>query len=89
MKKGSIRGGASVTTVSVCIERLDSADRLFLQNGMWGPVTSALHAFGQACQDGRITSSKWNVAEINDVTTGALMRQVLDAIADLAAVLGQ
>jgi hypothetical protein len=39
-------------------------------------------AFGRTCQDGRITSSKWNVAEINDVTTGAVVRQALDAITD-------
>ena len=72
-----------MTTVSVRIERLDSADRLFLQNGMWGPATSVLHAFGLACRDGRIPSSKWNVAEINEITTGAVVRQALDAIADL------
>jgi hypothetical protein len=59
-----------MTTVSVRIERLDSGDRLSLQNGLWGPATSVLHAFGRACRDGRIPGSKWNVAEINEVTTG-------------------
>ena len=71
-----------MTTVDVRIERVGSGDRLFLQNGMWGPATSVLHAFGRACQDGRIPSSKWNVAEINEVTTGAVVRQALDAITD-------
>ena len=72
-----------MTTVDVRIERLDSGDRLYLHNGMQGPATSVLHAFGRACQDGRIPSSKWNVAEINEVTTGAVVRQALDAITDL------
>jgi len=72
-----------MTTVNVRIERPDSGDRLSLQNGLWGPATSVLHAFGLACRDGRILSSKWNVAEINEVTTGAVVRQALDAIADL------
>jgi hypothetical protein len=49
---------------------------------MWGPATSVLHAFGRACQDGRIPSSKWNVAAINEVTTGAVVRQALDDITD-------
>ena len=69
-----------MTTVDVRIERVGSGDRLFLHNGMWGPATSALHAFGRACQDGRIPSSKWNIAEINEVTTGAVVRQALDGI---------
>jgi hypothetical protein len=72
-----------MTTVDVRIERVGSGDRLSLQNGMWGPATSVLHAFGLACQDGRISSSKWNVAEINEVTTGAVVRQALDVITDL------
>ena len=41
-----------------------------------------LYAFGRAFQDGRILSSKWNVAEINEVTTGAVVRQALDDITD-------
>lgn len=69
-----------MTTVNVRIERLDSGERLYLQNGIWGPATSVLHAFGRACQDGRIPSSKWNIAEINEVTTGAIVRQALDSI---------
>ena len=72
-----------MTTVNVRIERLDSGERLYLQNGMWGPATSVLHAFGRACQDGRIPSSTWNVAEINEVTTGAVVRQALDSIENL------
>ena len=71
-----------MTTVDVRVRRLGSGDQLSLHNGMWGPATSVLHAFGQACQDGRICSSKWNVAEINEVTTGAVVRQALDAITD-------
>ena len=71
-----------MTTVNVRIEHVDSGDRLYLLNGMWTPATSVLHAFGQACQDGRITSGKWNKAEINEVTTGAVVRQALDAIKD-------
>jgi hypothetical protein len=72
-----------MTTVSVRIERQGGAgDRLSLQNGMWGPATSVLDAFSRACQDGRIPRSKWNVAEINEVTTGAIVRQALDAITD-------
>jgi hypothetical protein len=71
-----------MTTVDVRIERLDSDDRLYLHNGMWGPATRVLHAFGRACQDGRIPSSKWNIAEINEVTTGAVVRQALDSIDD-------
>jgi hypothetical protein len=47
-----------------------------------GPATSVLHACGRACQDGRIPSSKWNVAEISEVTTGAVVHQGLDAITD-------
>jgi len=45
---------------------------------MCGPTTRVLHAFGRACQDGRISRRKWNIAEINEVTTGA----ALDAITD-------
>ena len=71
-----------MTTVDVRIERIGSGDRLFLYNGMWGPATSVLHAFGRAYQDGRIPSSKWNLAEINEVTTGAVVRQALDGITD-------
>ena len=71
-----------MTTVDVRIERLDGGDRLYLHNGMWVPATRVLHAFGRACQDGRIPSSKWDIAEINEVTTGAVVRQALDAIAD-------
>ncbi len=69
-------------TVDVRIERLDAGDRLYLHNGMWGPATRVLHAFGRACQDGRIPSSKWNIAEINEVTIGAVVRQALDSIED-------
>jgi hypothetical protein len=72
----------TVTTVDVRIKRLGSGDQLFLHNGMWGPATSVLHAFGRACQDGRIASNKWNIAEINEVTTGAVVRQALDAITE-------
>ena len=71
-----------MTTVDVRIERLGSGDRLYLHNGMWGPATRVLHAFGRACHDGRIPSSKWNLAEINEVTTGAIVRQALDSIED-------
>ena len=71
-----------MTTVDVRVQPLGSGDELSLHNGMWGPATSVLHAFGQACQDGRISTSKWNVAEINAVTTGAVVRQALDAITD-------
>jgi hypothetical protein len=71
-----------MTTVNVRIERVDFSDRLYLQNGMWGPATRVLHAFGRACQDGRIPSNKWNVAETNEVTTGAFVRRALDAITD-------
>ena len=73
-----------MTAVDVRIERVGSGDRLYLHlhNGMWGPATSVLHEFGRACQDGRITGSEWNVAEIKAVTTGAVVRQALDAIAD-------
>ena len=80
-----------MTTVDVRIERLGSGDRLYLHNGMWGPATSVLHAFGRACQDGRIPSSKWNIAEINEVTTGAVVRQALDCHrgSGLAAFWGQ
>ena len=35
-----------------------------------------------ACQDGTIPSSKWNIAEINEVTTGDIVRQALDCIED-------
>ena len=69
-----------MTTVDVRIQHVDSGDRLYLHNGMWGPATRVLHAFGRACQDGRIPSSKWNIAEINEVTTGAVVRQALDSI---------
>ena len=62
-----------MTTVDVRIERVGSGDRLFLHNGISGPATRVLHAFGRACQDGRIPSSKWNVAEINEATTGAVV----------------
>jgi hypothetical protein len=72
-----------MTTVDVRIERVGSGDRLYLHNGMWGPATRVLHAFGRACQDGRIPS-KWNIAEINEVTTGAVVRQTLDSIEDQA-----
>ena len=51
-----------MTTVDVRIERLGSGDRLLSHNGMWEPATSVLHALGLACQDGRIPTSKWNVA---------------------------
>ena len=71
-----------MTTVDVRIQQVGTGDPLFLHNGMWGPATSVLHAFGRACQDGRIPSSKWNVAEINEVTTGAVVRQALDDITD-------
>jgi hypothetical protein len=71
-----------MTIVDVRIERLDSGDRLSLRNGMWGPATSVLHALSRACQDGRTTSSKWNVADISGVTTGAVVRQALDVITD-------
>jgi hypothetical protein len=71
-----------MTNVDLRIERVGSGDRLYLHNGMWGPATSVLHEFGRACQDGRITGTKWNVAEINAVTTGAVLRQALDAITD-------
>jgi len=37
-----------MTTVDVRIERVGSGDRLFLHNGMWGPATSVLRAFGRA-----------------------------------------
>jgi hypothetical protein len=69
-----------MTTVDVRIVRAGSGDRLCLHNGMWGPATSVLHEFGRACQDGRITGIKWNVAEINAVTTGAVVRQALVAL---------
>lgn len=62
--KWSTPGGASMTTVDVRIVRVGSGDRLYLHNGMSGPATSVLHAFGRACQDGMIPSSKWNIAEI-------------------------
>ena len=71
-----------MTTVDVRIQRVGSGDRLFLHNGMSGPATSVLHAFGRACEDGRIPSSRWNIAEINEVTTGAVVRQALDGITD-------
>jgi hypothetical protein len=71
-----------MTTVDVRIERLGSGDRLSLHNGMWGPATSVLHALGLACRDGRIPSSKWNVAQIDEVTTGAVVRQALGSITD-------
>lgn len=47
-----------------------------------GTGDRVLHAFGRACQDGRIPSSTWNIAEINEITTGAVMRQALDSIED-------
>jgi hypothetical protein len=71
-----------MTTVDVRIERLGSGARLYLHNGMWGLATRVLHAFGRACQDGTIPSSKWNIAEIDEVTTGAVVRQALDCIED-------
>lgn len=71
-----------MTTVDVRIEGLGSGYRLYLHNGMCGPATRVLHAFGRACQDGRIPSSKWNIAEINEVTIGAVVRQALDSIED-------
>ncbi|MFI5066926.1 MAG: hypothetical protein ACHP9Z_23525 [Streptosporangiales bacterium] len=71
-----------MTTVDVRIQRLGAGDRLYLHNGMWGPATRVLHAFGRACQDGTIPSSKWNIAEINEVTTAAIVRQALDCIED-------
>ena len=37
-------------TVDVRIERPNTGDRLYLHNGMWGPATRVLHAFGRACQ---------------------------------------
>jgi hypothetical protein len=82
MEKGSILRGARMTTVDVRIERVGSGDRLFLHNGMWGPATSVLHEFGRACQDGRITGTSWNVAEIRAVTTGAVVRQALATVTD-------
>jgi hypothetical protein len=72
-----------MTTVDVSIEEIRTGKRLYLHNGLWGPATAVLHAFGQACQDGRISSSTWNVAEINEVTTGAVVRRGLDAITEL------
>jgi hypothetical protein len=33
--------------------------------------------------DGRIQSRKWNVAQIDEVTTGAIVREALDMITDL------
>jgi hypothetical protein len=71
-----------MTTVNVRIERRDRRGGLLLQNWLWGPATSVLHAFGRACRDGRIPSRKWNVAEINEITTGGIVRQALDAITD-------
>jgi hypothetical protein len=71
-----------MTTVDVQIERLESGDRLSLHNGMWGPATSVLHALGLACRDGRISTSKWNVAHVDAVTTGAVVRQAVDSITD-------
>jgi hypothetical protein len=71
-----------MTTVDVRIERLGSGDRLYLHNGLWGPATRVPHAFSRACQDGRIPSRKWNIAEINEVTTGVVVRQALDSMED-------
>jgi hypothetical protein len=71
-----------MTTVDVTIEEIGTGNWLVLRNGLWGPATAVLHAFGEACRDGRISSSTWNVAEINEVATGAVVRQALDAIAE-------
>ena len=54
-----------MTTGDVHTEDPGSGDRLYLHNGLCGPATRVLHAFGRACQDGRISGGKWNVAEIN------------------------
>ena len=72
-----------MTTVNVRIRCVDTGDTLYLRNGFWGPATSVLHVFGRACRDGAIQSRKWNVAQIDEVTTGVIVRQALDAITDL------
>jgi hypothetical protein len=48
----------------------------------WQRKATILHEFGRTCQDGRISGTKWNVAEIRAVTTGAVVRQALATITD-------
>jgi hypothetical protein len=67
-----------MTTVSVSIYQVGSNDRLYLHNGMQGPATSVLHYMSKACQEGIIDSRDWNIAQVDVITTGAVVRAALD-----------
>jgi hypothetical protein len=67
-----------MTTVSVSIYQVGTNDRLYLHNGMRGPATAVLHYMSKACEDGTIESDDWNIAELDVITTGTVVRAALD-----------
>jgi hypothetical protein len=72
-----------MTTVDVRVERWGSGDRRTYTTACGGRrPESCTHSAGPARMAGS-PSRKWNIAEINEVTTGDVVRQALDSIEDL------
>lgn len=71
-----------MTTVDVYVRKADGTDAFSLHNGLFGAVTTVLHALISKYRDGTI-SGPWHRSHIDTTVKGSTVRSVLDGITKL------
>lgn len=74
------REGNTVTTVDFYVESAAGESLLSFHNGMSGPATDLLHTTFQLAQAGKMAPTRYNVAEMKSVVTGAVLRELLESV---------
>lgn len=66
-----------MTTVDFYVETAEGDRLLSFHNGLTGPATDLLYGTFQLAQEGKMTPTRYNVAEMKSVVTGAVLRELL------------
>ncbi|WP_145229446.1 hypothetical protein [Rudaeicoccus suwonensis] len=69
-----------MTTVDFYVETAAGESLLSFHNGLFGPATDLLHATFQLAQAGKMAPTRYNIAEMKSVVTGAVLRELLESV---------
>lgn len=69
-----------MTTVDFYVETADGERLLSFHNGLSGPATDLLHTTFQLAQAGKMAPTRYNVAEMKAVVTGAVLRELIESV---------
>lgn len=69
-----------MTTVDFYVETAAGETLLSFHNGLSGPATDLLHSSFEFAQANKMAPTRYNVAEMRSVVTGAVLRELLGSV---------